>query len=168
MCSSDLENLLVQTVQQTLRRCGLRPEQLCVEITESALMMDPDTASTILREMREHGVQVAIDDFGTGYASLAYLQRLPVSYLKVDRSFVAELEDGHTAVAQAVISLAHNLGIGVVAEGVETAVQQTMLTEMNCSVMQGFAISPPLPERSFVEWCRTTFPLTQEIGRAHV
>jgi len=152
------DNLLVQTVQQTLRRCGLHPEQLCVEITESALMMDPDTAATILRELREHGVQVAIDDFGTGYSSMAYLQRLPVSYLKVDRSFVAELEDGRTAVAQAVVSLAHNLGIGVVAEGVETTAQHAMLTEMGCRVMQGFAISAPLPEPSFVEWCRDSFP----------
>lgn len=159
------DNLLVQTVQRTLRRCGLRPEQLCVEITESALMKDPDTASTILRQLREHGVQVAIDDFGTGYSSLAYLRRLPVSYLKVDRSFVAELEDGHTAVAQAVISLAHNLGIGVVAEGVESATQQAMLAEMECFVMQGFAISPPLPEPSFVEWCRSTFPAVRGAER---
>jgi EAL domain-containing protein (putative c-di-GMP-specific phosphodiesterase class I) len=121
-------------------------------------MNDPDTASKILTQLRDHGVQVAIDDFGTGYSSLAYLRRLPVSYLKVDRSFVAELQDGHTAVAQAVISLVHNLGIGVVAEGVETASQMQILERMDCSLLQGFGISEPLDHRGFVDWCRSGYP----------
>jgi len=150
--------LLVQTVKRTLRRHGLRPDQLCLEITESALMKDPDTASVILTQLRDHGVQIAIDDFGTGYSSLAYLRRLPVNYLKVDRSFVAELQDGHTAVAQAVISLAHNLEIGVVAEGVETASQMQILERMDCSLLQGFGISRPLEDPDFVDWCRSGHP----------
>ncbi|WP_188113256.1 putative bifunctional diguanylate cyclase/phosphodiesterase [Nocardioides humilatus] len=151
--------LLVQTVKRTLRRRGLRPDQLCLEITESALMKDPDAASTILTQLREHGVQVAIDDFGTGYSSLAYLRKLPVNYLKVDRSFVAELQDGHTAVAMAVISLAHSLGIGVVAEGVETASQMQILESMDCSLLQGFGLSQPLDEPDFVDWCRSGCPV---------
>ncbi|HWJ82329.1 MAG TPA: EAL domain-containing protein [Nocardioides sp.] len=153
------DHLLAQTVQRTLRRHGLRPEQLCLEITESALMNDPETASSVLTQLRDSGVQVAIDDFGTGYSSLAYLRRLPVNYLKVDRSFVAELQDGHTAVAQAVISLAHNLGLGVVAEGVETATQARMLEGMDCPVLQGFGISRPLTDPDFLEWCRAGYPV---------
>jgi EAL domain-containing protein (putative c-di-GMP-specific phosphodiesterase class I) len=152
------DHLLVQLVKRTLRRYGLRPDQLCLEITESALMKDPDTASLILAQLRDHGVQVAIDDFGTGYSSLAYLRQLPVNYLKVDRSFVAELTDGHTAVAEAVISLARSLGIGVVAEGVETASQMRMLEDFDCSLLQGFGISKPLDDSSFVAWCRSGWP----------
>jgi EAL domain-containing protein (putative c-di-GMP-specific phosphodiesterase class I) len=149
---------LVQTVKRTLRRFGLRPDQLCLEITESALMKDPDTAATVLGQLRDHGVLVAIDDFGTGYSSLAYLRQLPVNYLKVDRSFVAELQDGHTAVAKAVISLAHNLDLGVVAEGVENGTQRRMLERMGCSLLQGFGISQPLDEPGFVEWCLSGYP----------
>jgi len=152
--------LLVDTIKRTLRRHGLRPDQLCLEITESALMKDPEAASVILTQLRDHGVLVAIDDFGTGYSSLAYLQRLPVNYLKVDRSFVAELQDGHTAVAQAVISLARNLGIGVVAEGVETASQMQILEQMDCSLLQGFGISRPLDDPAFVDWCRNGHPVS--------
>ncbi|GAA3815239.1 putative bifunctional diguanylate cyclase/phosphodiesterase [Nocardioides panacisoli] len=149
---------LVQTVKRTLRRFGLRPDQLCLEITESALMKDPDTAAMVLGQLRDHGVLVAIDDFGTGYSSLAYLRQLPVNYLKVDRSFVAELQDGHTAVAKAVISLAHNLDLGVVAEGVETGTQRQMLERMGCSLLQGFGISQPLDETGFVDWCLSGYP----------
>lgn len=149
---------LVRTVQRTLRRFGLQPEQICLEITESSLMKDPDTASTILGQLRDHGVRVAIDDFGTGYSSLAYLRRLPVHYLKVDRSFVAELQDGHLAVAQAVISLAHSLRLGVVAEGVETMSQMQMLEEMGCTLVQGFGISRPLKSPDFIAWCKAGYP----------
>lgn len=155
------DHLLVQTVKRTLRRHGLRPEQLCLEITESALMNDPATASIILGQLRDHGVLVAIDDFGTGYSSLAYLRRLPVHYLKVDRSFVAELQDGHTAVAQAVISLARSLELGVVAEGVETVAQMQMLERMGCSLVQGFGISQPLAGPDLVDWCRSGLPTPQ-------
>lgn len=152
------DGLLVQSVKHTLRRHGLRPEQLCLEITESALVIDPATASEILLQLQAHGVQVAIDDFGTGYSSLAYLQRLPVTYLKVDRSFVAELEEGHTTVTHAVVALAHSLGIGVVAEGVETSRQMEILEAMSCAVVQGFGISRPLDDPAFVAWCRAGYP----------
>jgi diguanylate cyclase (GGDEF)-like protein/PAS domain S-box-containing protein len=153
------DHLVVAMVEQTLERHGLPPERLCLEITESALMKDPDTASAILEQLRERGVQVAIDDFGTGYSSLAYLRRLPVNYLKVDRSFVAELQCGHTAVAQAVISLARSLGIDVVAEGVETAAQARLLEEMGCSLLQGYGVSRPLRGPDLVDWCRSGCPL---------
>jgi diguanylate cyclase (GGDEF)-like protein/PAS domain S-box-containing protein len=156
------DHLLVPSVLRTLRRYGLRPDNLCLEITESALMKDPETASLILARLGEHGVQVAIDDFGTGFSSLAHLRRLPVNYLKVDRSFVAELEDGHTAVVSTVITLAHNLGMDVIAEGVETAQQMQRLEDMRCSLLQGFGISSPLTDQDFVDWCRSGYPMSLE------
>lgn len=158
------DHLVVSVVERALADHCLAPEHLCLEITESALMKDPDTASAILARLRERGVQVAIDDFGTGYSSLAYLHRLPVNYLKVDRSFVAELEDGHTAVAQAVISLARSLGIDVVAEGVETAAQARRLEDMGCSLLQGYGVSRPLSDPDFVAWRRSGIPASWEVG----
>ena len=152
------DDLLVPTVKATLERHDLQPEQLCLEITESALMRDPATASTMVAELRDHGVQVAIDDFGTGYSSLAYLRKLPVGYLKLDRSFVAELQDGHTAIPNAVITLAHSLGMDVVAEGVETPVQMQALEDMHCLLLQGFGISEPMTDEDFVAWCRSGYP----------
>lgn len=155
---------VVSAVERALGAHGLPPARLCLEITESALMKDPDTASAILARLREQGVQVAIDDFGTGYSSLAYLHRLPVNYLKVDRSFVAELQDGHTAVAQAVISLAASLEIDVVAEGVETAAQARLLETMGCSLLQGYGVSRPLAGPDLVAWRRGDGPLHSEVG----
>ncbi|HWJ10747.1 MAG TPA: EAL domain-containing protein [Nocardioides sp.] len=156
------DHLLVRAVERAIGRHDLRADQLCLEITESALMKDPDTASLILEELRERGAQVAIDDFGTGYSSLAYLRRLPVNHLKVDHSFVAELLDGHTAVAQAVIGLAHSLGIGVVAEGVETVAQMRMVEQMGCALIQGYGVSPPLSGPDLVAWIRSGRPLASE------
>ncbi|WP_460846866.1 putative bifunctional diguanylate cyclase/phosphodiesterase [Nocardioides ultimimeridianus] len=158
------DHLLVHAVKQIMRRTGVRPDQLCLEITESALMNDPDSASLILSQLRAQGIQIAIDDFGTGYSSLGYLRRLAVNYLKVDQSFVAELQDGHTAIARAVISLARNLGIGVVAEGVETACQLSTLRQMGCSVAQGFGISPPLTSAELIDWCRAGYPTRTELS----
>lgn len=152
--------LLVPIVKRALREHGLRPDQLCLEITESALMKDPGTADLILTELREHGVQIAIDDFGTGYSSLAYLRQLPVNYLKVDRSFVAELQHGHTAIANTIVTLGRNLGMDVIAEGVETAVQLQLLEQMQCSLLQGFGISRPLSDPDLVSWCRSAPPVS--------
>lgn len=158
------DHLVVSVVERALAQHELPPGRLCLEITESALMKDPDTASAILTRLREHGVQVAIDDFGTGYSSLAYLHHLPVNYLKVDRSFVAELQDGHTAVAQAVISLARSLEIDVVAEGVETATQARLLEEMGCSLLQGYGVSRPLTAHDLVAWLLSGCPTSAEVG----
>lgn len=158
------DHLVVSVVERALEEHGLPPGQLCLEITESALMKDPNTAAAILTRLREHGVQVAIDDFGTGYSSLAHLHHLPVNYLKVDRSFVAELQDGRTAVAQAVISLARSLEIDVVAEGVETAAQARLLEEMGCSLLQGYGVSRPLAAADLVAWRRSGCPARSEVG----
>jgi len=128
----------------------VRPARLSVEITESALMKDPSAARAILEQLRALGVQLAIDDFGTGYSSLAYLRHLPVDCLKVDRSFVAELADGHAEIASTVIALAHNLNLCTVAEGVETEEQARELYRLGYRFAQGFLFGRPMAQPDFV------------------
>ncbi len=138
---------IVRTVEQILERTGLAPEHLTLEITESALMKNAASALAVLSALKELGVELAIDDFGTGYSSLTYLQRFPLDILKVDRSFVEELGvsvEGEEIVS-AVINLAHALGLKVVAEGVETALQLEVLQSFECDLAQGYLFSKPLP-----------------------
>jgi diguanylate cyclase (GGDEF)-like protein len=144
--------LIVSTVESILSRTGLPPEHLTLEITESALMRDASSALGVLRALKEVGVVLAIDDFGTGYSSLTYLQRFPLDILKVDRSFVEELGlDGESEkIVSAVISLAHALGLKVVAEGVETTQQLEVLRSFHCDFAQGFLFSAPLPAADIV------------------
>ncbi|MDP5181969.1 EAL domain-containing protein [Blastococcus sp. BMG 814] len=123
-----------------------------MEITESALMKDPDSARAVLHELRDLGVELAIDDFGTGYSSLAYLRHLPVDCLKVDRSFVAELAHGHTEIASGVIALARSLNLSTVAEGVETAEQAAELGRLGATYLQGFSLSPPMTGADAAAW----------------
>ena len=120
---------IVATIEEILYRTGLPPEHLTLEITESALMKDAAAALVVLQALKELGVLLAIDDFGTGYSSLSYLQRFPLDILKVDRMFVHELgqDAGGDEIVSAVISLAHALGLEVVAEGVETEQQLEIL-----------------------------------------
>jgi EAL domain-containing protein (putative c-di-GMP-specific phosphodiesterase class I) len=107
-------------------------------------MKDPQAAREVLDRLRALGVQLAIDDFGTGYSSLAYLRRLPVDCLKVDRSFVAELASGHAEIATAVIDLAGTLNLCTVAEGVETAEQVQALSDLGATYLQGFTLARPM------------------------
>jgi diguanylate cyclase (GGDEF)-like protein/PAS domain S-box-containing protein len=131
-------------VVAALARHQLPPSRLQIEITESALMKDPSSAREVLIQLRDLGVSLAIDDFGTGYSSLAYLRHLPVDCLKVDRSFVAELADGHTEIASAVIALARSLDLTTVAEGVETQEQAAQLAELGAAYLQGFNLAQPM------------------------
>jgi diguanylate cyclase (GGDEF)-like protein/PAS domain S-box-containing protein len=143
---------IVRTVEQILARTGLSPEHLTLEITESALMKNAASALSVLSALKDLGVQLAIDDFGTGYSSLTYLQRFPLDILKVDRSFVEELGvsvEGEEIVS-AVINLAHALGLKVVAEGVETALQLEVLQSFECDLAQGYLFSKPLPASEIV------------------
>jgi diguanylate cyclase (GGDEF)-like protein/PAS domain S-box-containing protein len=143
---------IVRTVEQILSRTGLAPGHLTLEITESALMRNAASALSVLAALKELGVQLAIDDFGTGYSSLTYLQRFPLDILKVDRSFVEELGvsvEGEEIVS-AVISLAHALGLRVVAEGVETTLQLEVLQAFECDLAQGYLFSKPLPASEIV------------------
>lgn len=137
---------LVPTVESILNMTGLPPENLTLEITESALMRDAVSALAVLRALKDIGVALAIDDFGTGYSSLSYLQRFPLDILKVDKSFVDELEaDQGTEIVAAVINLAHALGLEVVAEGVETTPQLDCLRQLGCDYAQGYLFSRPVP-----------------------
>jgi EAL domain-containing protein (putative c-di-GMP-specific phosphodiesterase class I) len=135
-------------VASALHRHALDPSRLSVEITESALMKDPESARRVLDQLRALGVQLAIDDFGTGYSSLAYLRKLPVDCLKVDRSFVAEMASGHAEIATAVIDLAATLNLCTVAEGVETEEQVQALSDLGATYLQGYTLARPMNGRS--------------------
>jgi diguanylate cyclase (GGDEF)-like protein len=143
---------IVTTVERILARTGLPPEHLTLEITESALMEDAAAALDVLRALKKIGVSLAIDDFGTGYSSLSYLQRFPLDFLKVDRSFVETLgiDAGGEEIVSAVINLAHALGLKVVAEGVETEEQLEILRSLRCDFAQGFLFARPQPAADIV------------------
>ena len=137
---------LVDEIVETLQNTGLEPSSLGLEITESAVMEDARSTVTTLRELAALGVQLAIDDFGTGYSSLSYLKHFPVSFLKIDRSFVDGLGEGSKdgAILEAVIGLARSLGMTAIAEGVESAEQLAQLREMGCEMGQGYYFTRPL------------------------
>jgi EAL domain-containing protein (putative c-di-GMP-specific phosphodiesterase class I)/PleD family two-component response regulator len=139
-------------IRQALFDSGLPAEQLVVELTESMLMDDAQSAMALMRELKKLGVSLSVDDFGTGYSSLSYLTRLPIDELKIDRSFVMPLpSDGSdAAVVRTVIELGHRLGMSVVAEGVETAGQFDALKQYGCDTFQGFLFSKPVPADEFV------------------
>lgn len=130
-----------------LNETGLDPRSLSLEITESALMQNLATSAEVLQRLHDMALTIHIDDFGTGYSSLSYLQNLPIDALKVDRSFVARLGEGTTQIeiVRAIVSLAQNLGMGVIAEGVETLAQANALQALNCKHAQGFLFSRPVP-----------------------
>ncbi|HEX6021559.1 MAG TPA: EAL domain-containing protein [Solirubrobacter sp.] len=134
-------------VEQALEAAGIEPQSLCLELTESALMGVPTAAINALRAIKDLGVYIGIDDFGTGHSSLARLRSLPVEVLKVDRSFVDGLgtDHGDSAVVAAILSLAHALGLHVIAEGVETPLQANQLIALGCPAAQGFLWSPAVP-----------------------
>jgi EAL domain-containing protein (putative c-di-GMP-specific phosphodiesterase class I) len=136
-----LLDLLIET--------GMRPSDLELEITEGILLDRQSTAVETLTALRNAGIRIALDDFGTGYSSLSYLKHYPVDCIKIDRSFVAQLGASSTSVAivNAMVALAHALGIEVTAEGVETNEQMTILTDMGCNLFQGFLLSPPTTEQ---------------------
>lgn len=138
---------LVDGVRRTLRATGLDPGALELEITETAAMRDPRRTAQVLKALRALGVRAALDDFGTGYSSVSHLVRLPISTVKIDRSFVRDLASvpEHAAVAAAVIALGRRLGLTVVAEGVESAGELRLLREEGCDVAQGVLYAEPLP-----------------------
>jgi EAL domain-containing protein (putative c-di-GMP-specific phosphodiesterase class I) len=137
---------LAEDVGAVLRECGLDPQSLALEITESIAMEDVRAAAEALEKVKAMGVRIEADDFGTGYASLSYLKRFPVDYLKVDRVFVAGLgrDPEDEGIVRAVVELAHTLGLEVVAEGVENGEQLGLLREMGCELAQGYYLWAPL------------------------
>ena len=152
-----VDNLL-ETVVSVLNESSLDPSYLAIEITESVVMRDAHGARQILAKLGELGIHTAIDDFGTGYSTLSALKDLPAHTLKIDRVFVKDLTESHEdlAIVKAVIAMAHGLGLRVVAEGVESEEQAALLAHERCDELQGFLISQPLPEESFIELIRDT------------
>ncbi len=141
----------LDAIPAILSEAGLSPRMLEVEITESVLMHHREPTVALLAGLKELGVSIAIDDFGTGYSSLAYLKRFPVDSLKIDRSFVRDIDTDadDAAIVQAIIGLAHSLELRVVGEGVETAEQREFLTRAGCDEAQGFLFSRPMPSEQF-------------------
>ena len=147
-----------QRVEQVLADTGLPASWLDLELTESSIMADPESAIAALAAVRGLGVQLAVDDFGTGYSSLAYLKRLPVDCLKIDRAFVAGIPDDSedVAIAQTILAMARTLHLMVVAEGVETESQRDFLRAQGCDEGQGYLFSKPVPAESLAEILRRT------------
>jgi len=145
---------LVARVLDALARHALQPTQLVLEVTETAMMENLQADGQVLARLSAIGVTIAIDDFGTGYSSLAYLRRLPARELKIDRSFVQDVDTDSDAraVMQAVVGLAHALRMQVVAEGVETVGQRTLLTAMGCDLLQGYLLARPMPAEAVLPW----------------
>ncbi len=137
-----------------LEKYAVAPESFCLEITESAIMDDPQRAEAMLNRLAKQGFKLSIDDFGTGYSSLAYLKRLPVTELKIDKSFVLGMlaDSGDVQIVRSTIDLAHNLGLSVVAEGVEDASLLDRLRAMACDEAQGYHISRPMPAQDYFAW----------------
>jgi diguanylate cyclase (GGDEF)-like protein len=145
-----METNIVEQIDQVLRETGVAPEHLKLEITESVIMEHPPSAADVLTQLKRRGIQLSLDDFGTGYSSLSYLHRFPLDVLKVDRSFVSRLdgEDGDPVIVQTIVALAHNLGMQVIAEGVESEGQVERLRAMGCQYGQGYYFSPPVDGES--------------------
>jgi EAL domain-containing protein (putative c-di-GMP-specific phosphodiesterase class I) len=136
---------LVEDVVRVLAETGLRPQRLKLEITESLVLQDSETAVRVLTALRDLGIQLGLDDFGMGYSALSYLRRLPVQTLKIDRSFVDGIEQsGNVEIIRAIVSLAAGLAMDVTAEGVETASQANRLKELACEFGQGYYFYKPL------------------------
>jgi len=145
------EKNLVQVVAKILAEAGLDPKYLELEVTESVIMHDAHNAIADLQAFRDMGVKLSVDDFGTGYSSLSYLKRFPVDRLKIDQSFVRDInaDADDAAIAQAVVTLGHTMNLRVIAEGVETPEQLGFLRSNQCDEMQGYLFGKPMPAHEF-------------------
>jgi|GEM_PF-2751777 len=147
----------VRTVGAILEESGIPPYLLEIELTESVVLQDPEVSIAALNGLRKLGVRLSLDDFGTGYSSLSYLKRLPVNTLKIDRSFVDGLpnDQGDVQIVEMTIALARTVELSVVAEGVETEEQLSMLKSLGCDVVQGYFFSKPLPAQEYEQWLQS-------------
>ena len=154
------ESGLAERIAQALEHQGVDASMLLCEITESVAMEDTQATQRTFEELRRIGVYLSIDDFGTGYSSLNYLRQLPAQQLKIDRSFIRDLETqgDARAVVDAVVRLAHALGLRVVAEGVETAGQRDILLAMHCDELQGYLYAKPMPAETLLAWAQGQKP----------
>jgi len=154
------------TLRETLRETGLPPRQLTLELTEGVLMNNTDSTIDTLDALRGMGIRVAIDDFGTGYSSFSYLKNLPIDTVKIDRSFIREIErnDRDSAITLGIVSMAHHLGLKVVAEGIETPTQHRLVKEHGCDVFQGFLLARPMP----LERLKAFLDVSTEVREGHI
>jgi EAL domain-containing protein (putative c-di-GMP-specific phosphodiesterase class I) len=145
---------LLEKIRAWQTTLGTQASWLELEITETAVMDDAELALRVLHSLRESGISLYIDDFGTGYSSLSYLQKLPVEYIKIDQSFVRELDRNKDSavIVRSTIDLAHDLGRKTVAEGVETQAQWDLLASLGCDMAQGYFIARPMPAEDFLPW----------------
>ncbi|APQ11555.1 GGDEF domain-containing protein [Pseudomonas oryzihabitans] len=161
------DNQLPERVIRWLDEAGVSARQLTFEITESAIMADPEAAIALLKRLSSLGIRLSVDDYGTGQASLAHLKRLPVDELKIDQSFIRELEPGNddAVIVRSTIEMGHNLGLEVVAEGVEEGRTLALLRSWGCDVIQGYYISRPVPAGEFAAWMeRQAEPAAEELS----
>ncbi|HEY9748709.1 MAG TPA: EAL domain-containing protein, partial [Allocoleopsis sp.] len=147
---------LVERIRQILATTGLKPQCLKLEITESVLMQDPEAITALFVQLRSLGVRLSIDDFGTGYSSLAYLHHFPIDTLKIDRSFVTSVDTDaeKLAIIRTIVTLAWNLGMDVIAEGVETAKQLAQLKALKCEAGQGYLFAKPMDAETAVTFIK--------------
>jgi diguanylate cyclase (GGDEF)-like protein len=149
-----LDQRLVTDLQELLDTHDVRADSLCLEITETMLMADPHRAQQTLQQLSSAGVRIAVDDFGTGYSSLAYLKRLPIDEIKIDRSFVMNMADDRSdaVIVASTIELAHSLGLSALAEGVEGQAAYDELVRLGCEKAQGYFFSRPIPAHTLLAW----------------
>ncbi len=157
LCASNIaDDRLLDDIDRALREARVPSEMLGIEVTEDLLLAEPERAETVLTELRARGISISLDDFGSGYSSLAYLGRLPVDELKIDRYFVERLRTNPQAeaIVRSTVELAHSLGMSFVAEGVEDDDQLRVLRALGCDSAQGYLVSKPLPAAALAEWLR--------------
>jgi len=149
---------IVQQVSSALNIWGLAPENLCLEVTESAIMVDPTKSMKILNQFNDMGINLSIDDFGTGYSSMAYLKRLPVKELKIDQTFITNMlnNEDDQSIVRSTIDLAHNFNLHVVAEGIEDEDTLEALAAMGCDRGQGFYMARPMPTERIFQWLKSS------------
>ena len=148
------ESDFYEFICQSMTEANIAPEKITLEITESSVVEDPESAITLLGKFKKRGLKISIDDYGTGYSALAQLKQLPVHELKIDKSFVQRLEfdNDDQIIVRSTIDLAHNMGLSVVAEGIEDEFSLFWLAEQKCELAQGYFISKPKPANELTPW----------------
>lgn len=156
-----VESDFVENTVGTTAASGLKPWQIKLEITERLLMQQPDNAKETLQRCRDAGMGISIDDFGTGYSSLSYLYYFPIETLKIDQSFIRAMEKDNRSreLVRSIIGLGQNMGLNIIAEGVETREEATLLRQMGCEAAQGYHFAKPLPEQKVIELLKTWQPV---------
>jgi len=149
-------NEIFYVVKNALECNDLPPNFISLELTESMVMGDPEHVIKILNQLQELGITIAIDYFGTGYSSLSYLKQFPIDVIKIDRSFIKDIngDDEEAVIANTIVTLAHGLGCRVLAEGVENIVQSNYMRDQGCDLVQGYYYSKPLPVKEFEDLLR--------------